>query len=93
MENRQYCYSYPEPDPSIRCITWDKAIQEYDVFRKVHADLRTEAARVNQELLCYRYLFNELEPTDAIVDECNWTYGVDLSGEEWEKISNGYVSD
>jgi hypothetical protein len=23
-------------------------------------------------------LFNEMEPTDAIVDECAWEYGIDV---------------
>ena len=52
---------------------------QIESYQRALADLRTEAARVNGEVICYRYLFNEYEPIDAIVDECEWEYGIDVT--------------
>jgi hypothetical protein len=44
-------------------------------YKQALADLRADAARVNQEVICYRYLLNEYEPAPHAVEDCK---GIDV---------------
>ena len=51
---------------------------EIAAYEQALTDLRTDAARVNQENICWRMAYDNYTPNDQIIDECAWL-GVDVT--------------